>query len=85
MDMDLDTMDRSKRIKVFIKTKDLSAGRNKKRYIRIFGISLASSNPAEMFHKTVFDGNKLLETAITTVWEQPTTYTAEDGFAKSST
>jgi hypothetical protein len=68
MDMDLDTMDRSKWIKVFIKTKDLSAGRNKKRYIRIFGITLPSSNPAKMSHKTVFDGNKSLETANATVW-----------------
>jgi hypothetical protein len=50
MDMDLNTMDRGKWINVFIKTKDFRGGRNKKHCIRIFGISLASSNPAEMFH-----------------------------------
>ena len=68
MNADLDIMDKEKWIKVFIQTKDISASRNKKRYIRIFGVSLASSNPAEMFNKNIFDGNKLLETAITTVW-----------------
>ena len=68
MDINSDKMDKDSWIKTFIKNKDISAARNKRRYIRIFGVSLARSNPAELFSQSIFDGNKLVTTKITMVW-----------------
>jgi hypothetical protein len=67
-DTHVDTMDKDKWIKLFIKTKEISAARNKKRFIRIFGVSMARSNPEELFSQDIFDGNRLLETKITVIW-----------------
>jgi hypothetical protein len=61
-------LDKDSWIKILIKTKDIIAARNKKGIVRIFGISLASSDPKELFSQDIFDGNKMLETQITAVW-----------------
>jgi hypothetical protein len=45
METKSDTMDKDKWIKLFIKTKDISAAGNKRRFIRIFEVSLACSDP----------------------------------------
>jgi esterase/lipase len=55
-------------IKRFVATKDLSSSRSKKRFIRIFGISLAGSNPAHLFEKTIFNGNQLLDSPLAATW-----------------
>ena len=68
MNINPDTMDKGKWINIFTQAKEFSGSRNKEQYIQIFGVSVACSNPAEMFNKNIFDGNKLLETAIATVW-----------------
>jgi hypothetical protein len=55
-------------IKTFVATKDLSSSRSKKRFSRIFGISLAGSNPAYLFEKNIFDGNQLLDSPLAAAW-----------------
>jgi hypothetical protein len=55
MDTNLDKMDNDSWIKIFIKTKDISAARNKRRFIRIFEVSLAKSDPKELFNQAIFD------------------------------
>jgi hypothetical protein len=66
--MDLEKMDKDKWIKIFINTKDISAARNKRRFIRIFGVSLARSDPKELFSQDIYDGNKMAETKTTRIW-----------------
>jgi hypothetical protein len=68
MTINLNTMTKEARIQIFIHTKDISGARNKKRFVRIFGVSMAPSDPATLFSKDIFDGNKLLETRLTTIW-----------------
>jgi hypothetical protein len=68
MKLHLPTMDKDAWLKVFIQTKDMSGARNKKRFVRIFGVSLARSDPTTLFSRDTFDGNKLLATTLTTVW-----------------
>jgi hypothetical protein len=68
MNMKLDKMDKDSWIKTFIKNKDISAARNRRRFIRIFGVSLARSDPKILFDQEIFDGNKLQETKTTMVW-----------------
>jgi hypothetical protein len=65
---ELNKMDKYKWIKIFISTKDISAARNRKRFIRVFGVSLARSDPKGLFNREIFDGNKLLETTTTNAW-----------------
>jgi hypothetical protein len=62
------TMDKDAWIKVFIQTKDISGARNKKRFVQIFGVSLAQSDPTTLFSHDIFDGNKLLATTLGMVW-----------------
>jgi hypothetical protein len=54
--------------KTFVSTQDIVSNRNKNRIIRIFGLSLANSNPANLFNKPLFDGSKLLDSSITCAW-----------------
>jgi hypothetical protein len=68
MSINLNKMDKDKWINIFVTTKDISAARNRKRFIRIFGVSLARSNPQELFTQAIFDGTNLLETKIASVW-----------------
>jgi hypothetical protein len=68
MKYDLEKMDKDDWRQVFLQTKDVTAPKNKRRFIRIFGVSLARSNPKELFSDNIFDGKKLLLTNITMVW-----------------
>jgi hypothetical protein len=68
MGVDVTNMDKSKWIKVLVATKNISAGRDSKRYVRIFGVSMARSIPTNLFDEHIFNGNKLLETDITMIW-----------------
>jgi hypothetical protein len=68
MSTSLAKMDKDKWIKIFNKTKDILAARNNKRFVPIFRVSLARSNPHELFRQDVFNSNKLLETKITMAW-----------------
>jgi adenylyl- and sulfurtransferase ThiI len=68
MNKDPNKIDKDSWIKILIETKDIIAARNRKRIVRIFGISLAGSDPKELFSQEIFDGNKMLETQITAVW-----------------
>jgi adenylyl- and sulfurtransferase ThiI len=45
MNKEMNKLDKDSWIKILIETKDIIAARNKKRIVRIFGISLASSDP----------------------------------------
>jgi hypothetical protein len=62
------TMDKDKWIKIFIATKDISGARNRRRHIRIFGVSLARSDPKGLFNHSLFNGTILLETSIAAAW-----------------
>jgi hypothetical protein len=55
-------------IHIFVETKDIFVAKNKKRFIQIFGVYLASSNPSKLFDPGFFYGNKLLETPTTRAW-----------------
>ena len=68
MNLKTNMMDRDSWVKVFIETKDISGARNKKCFIRIFGVSLACSDPTTMFSHDIFDGNKLRATKTSRVW-----------------
>ena len=68
MKLKINTMDRDSWIKVFIETKDISGARNKKCFIRIFGVSLARSDPTTMFSHNIFNGNKLQPMKTSSVW-----------------
>jgi hypothetical protein len=68
MNKETNKLDKDSWINILIKTKDIVAARNKKQIVRIFAISLASSDPKEWFSQDIFDGNKMLETQITAVW-----------------
>jgi hypothetical protein len=68
MDKAVHKLDKDSWVKIFVETKHISAARNKKRTIRIFGASLAHSDPAELFETAIFDGNQLLETPIANAW-----------------
>jgi hypothetical protein len=64
-------MDKDKWIKIFIETKEISAARNK-RFIRIFGEwSLVRTDQKELF-EYIIDGNKLMETKVDSLFQQPT-------------
>jgi hypothetical protein len=49
------TMDKDAWIKVFIQTKDILGARNKKRFVRIFGVSLSRLDPTTLFSHAIFD------------------------------
>jgi hypothetical protein len=68
MNKETNKLDKDSWIKILIETKDIIAARNRKRIVRIFGISLANSDPKELFSQDIFYGNRMLETQITAVW-----------------
>jgi hypothetical protein len=68
MKLDLTKMERDEWVDVFANTKEITNHKNHKRFIRIFGVSLASSNPKELFSEAIFDGNKLVSTDISKIW-----------------
>jgi hypothetical protein len=64
----VEKLDKDSWVKSFVETKDISAARNKKRTIRIFGASLANSDPEALIEPAIFDRNQLHETPIDNAW-----------------